>query len=59
MSADIESTLSQQASNATSDNSADGGKQAYDVVVKWAPLVIPLLGALIMLTVFVIDLAVL
>lgn len=59
MSANVDSTLSQQASNATSENSADEGQQTYDAFVKWAPLVVPLFGALLALTIFLIDWSVL
>ena len=58
MSVNADSKLSQQGSDSTSERSSDEERGAYDVVVRWAPLALPLSAAFIVAGVCFIDWAV-
>lgn len=59
MSVNADSKLSQQGSDSTSERSSDEERGAYDVVVRWAPLALPLGAALIVAVVWFIEWSVL
>ena len=59
MSVNADSKLVQQASHTTSDNDPGTKRATYDVVIRWAPLAVPLFAVLLMVVVALIDWAVL